>query len=62
MIENQEELSAALDQAKVQQDRILQLEAEKAQLESRLSSLTSLVEELQTKVFSHVACAIWPRN
>ncbi|XP_027012210.2 centromere-associated protein E isoform X2 [Tachysurus fulvidraco] len=52
MIENQEELRAALETAKVQQDRMRQLEAEKAQLESRLSSPAdnSLVETLQLQV------------
>ncbi|TSK17800.1 Centromere-associated protein E [Bagarius yarrelli] len=52
MIENQEELRAALEKAKVQKDTILQLEAEKAQLESKLSNPveSSLVEELQVQV------------
>lgn len=53
MIENQGELRASLEKAKVQEDKILQLEAEKAQLESRLSNPAenSLVEDLQIQVF-----------
>lgn len=56
MIENQEELRAALEKAKVQQDKMAQLEAEKAQLESRLSAPaeSSLVEDLQIQVFKNV--------
>ncbi|XP_017313628.1 centromere-associated protein E isoform X3 [Ictalurus punctatus] len=52
MIKNQEELRAALQTSQVQQDKILQLEAEKAQLESRLSDPPedSLVEDLQIQV------------
>lgn len=52
MIENQEDLRAALETQKAQQDRILQLEAEKAQLESRLSNAADsrLVDELQIQV------------
>ncbi|XP_058236857.1 centromere-associated protein E [Hemibagrus wyckioides] len=52
MIENQEELRAALETTKVQQDNINQLRAEKAQLESRLSSPSDngLVEDLQLQV------------
>lgn len=52
MIENQEELRAALETAKVQQDRMRQLEAEKAQLESSMSNPAdnSLVEALQLQV------------
>lgn len=52
MIENQEDLRAALETQKAQQDRILQLKAEKAQLESRLSNAAEnrLVDELQIQV------------
>ncbi|KAF4075058.1 hypothetical protein AMELA_G00230190 [Ameiurus melas] len=52
MIENQEELRTALQTSQVQQDKILQLEAERAQLESRLSDppKNGLVEDLQIQV------------
>lgn len=52
MIENQEELRAALETEKVQQNKILQLEAEKAQLESRLTNAaeSTLVEDLRIQV------------
>ncbi|XP_053471518.1 centromere-associated protein E isoform X3 [Ictalurus furcatus] len=52
MIKNQEELRAALQTSQVQQDKILQLEAEKAQLESGQSDPpeNTLVEDLQIQV------------
>ncbi|KAF5902614.1 centromere-associated protein E, partial [Clarias magur] len=52
MIENQEELRAALETEKAQKDKILQLEEEKSQLESRLSAGidNTLVEDLQIQV------------
>ncbi|KAM9454725.1 centromere-associated protein E [Clarias gariepinus] len=52
MIENQEELRAALETEKAQKDKILQLEEEKSQLESRLSAGidNALVEDLQIQV------------
>lgn len=55
MIENQEELRAALETEKAQKDKILQLEEEKSQLESRLSAGidNALVEDLQIQVLAY---------
>ncbi|KAF7689663.1 centromere-associated protein E isoform X1 [Silurus meridionalis] len=52
MIENQEQLRAALEATKAQEVKILHLEAENAQLESRLSDTAenSAVEDLQIQV------------
>ncbi|KAI5629562.1 centromere-associated protein E isoform X2 [Silurus asotus] len=52
MIENQEQLRAALEATKAQEVKIIHLEAENAQLESRLSDTAenSAVEDLQIQV------------
>ncbi|XP_049325717.1 centromere-associated protein E-like isoform X2 [Astyanax mexicanus] len=54
MIENQEELRTSLEKSKAQEDRILQLEAQIAELGSKLSnsdgSESKLIEELQNQM------------